>query len=978
MGPPAGSRCSPTFMSECCGFSESLAPEEMGIHLQQHFAHQEVCNASNVSRAQLRKDENNQDKKIGPKAESEQPSEAASHKLRRSNQTQQILELEFAKEQRLGRQVEIERITFLIDRVKRNPSAHCSPGCTLNDLYLMLDNIYLAPLPSLRILDCFSSPSLASGSSSATFTSPAASGSSVKQIDVEESSRAFNANISKFLFTAADEVRQSFPVEITAESFPVEDTAEFLPVETTAEFCLVEDSNSDSDHETDLKEEVLERRRLILKKKVLSKFDVIMVSKGCVFECFVAAFKKSKLTFQDELGDHQFDVKTLREFCAEEFLRVDGKFDEWSCHDEPEFSPEDGVHKFAKIVQTGSGDGWVPEDVIFVIIAHLFKLTVSVHHESGLSLCESTWRSFKFDSDESPTYVDGCPVEGGRAIVELFMDDSKDRPTTFSLLSPKRDEFELTSSGTEDDDASDSIGKCSVMPAPAPPPPPGGSSTATRESIYAKYEKAMESFSSIEWNVDVHRKSTPDSGSGIFALRDIPADVCIALYQGNVVDSAGNIVIECPHTKSLFAQHPLAIRPFSASHCATIMSRREEHMVDGSHHACTTFDSTKDRSNLPWGALLNSSITSFSANCKIKWFPSPHFASHRTKFNKSDHVGFIYTKRLIRKREQFLWKYSVAQWYRTEAESDSDSSTESLAIAPTRALYPPSPLAPALPQAHFSAPAVAPKRVLAQPQPPAPALPPAPTLAASLPAPAVAPKRALAQSRPAPPVTPPAPTLPASLPAPAVAPKRALAQPQLPSAFRCEGCECISPCASLKNCLTPQLFSKKRGILPAPAIAPKRALAQPQPQAPSLPPAPTLPASLPAPAVAPKRALAQKRAYHPAPSIFDGTGVNGGGGGALDPAPPALYRNSKHALAQPQLPSAFRCEGCECISPCASLKNCLTPQLFSKKRGSPDVALHDKENSRCDGCKCLTPCPTLKNCLTPQNNLYKRLIKPKF
>ena len=82
----------------------------------------------------------------------------------------------------------------------------------------------------------------------------------------------------------------------------------------------------------------------------------------------------------------------------------------------------------------------------------------------------------------------------------------------------------------------------------------------------------------------------------------------------------------------------------------------------------------------------------------------------------------------------------------------------------------------------------------------------------------------------------------------------------------------------------------------------------------------------------------------------------------------------------------IRCEGCKCVSPCASLKHCLTPQIAMPKRRAsmqanvqvlPVQTEEAEAPIRCEGCKCVSPCASMKHCLTPQTTLPKRKVKVK-
>lgn len=91
----------------------------------------------------------------------------------------------------------------------------------------------------------------------------------------------------------------------------------------------------------------------------------------------------------------------------------------------------------------------------------------------------------------------------------------------------------------------------------------------------------------------------------------------------------------------------------------------------------------------------------------------------------------------------------------------------------------------------------------------------------------------------------------------------------------------------------------------------------------------------------------------------------------------------------------FRCTGCVCINPCPSLKHCLSAQILPFKRRAVVVTAYPaetaKENSlakqlcapcdiessgRVQGCKCINPCSSSKNCLTPKEGLPQRTRLP--
>jgi hypothetical protein len=97
------------------------------------------------------------------------------------------------------------------------------------------------------------------------------------------------------------------------------------------------------------------------------------------------------------------------------------------------------------------------------------------------------------------------------------------------------------------------------------------------------FNKCMESFKRIKWNVDVHRKDSPGAGKGIFCLRPIKKSNCVALYPGNLVDDKGTVVVPCPSTRSLFMRFPIVQRPFSRGHGVNVNSVACPHVliVDG-------------------------------------------------------------------------------------------------------------------------------------------------------------------------------------------------------------------------------------------------------------------------------------------------------------------------------------------------------------------------------------------------------------
>jgi len=100
---------------------------------------------------------------------------------------------------------------------------------------------------------------------------------------------------------------------------------------------------------------------------------------------------------------------------------------------------------------------------------------------------------------------------------------------------------------------------------------------------YDGFNKCMESFKRIKWNVDLHRKDSPDKGKGIFMLTRVLKTDCLACYPGHLVDDKGTVVVSCPLTESLFARLPIVNRPYSRGHGVYVNSVACPHVliVDG-------------------------------------------------------------------------------------------------------------------------------------------------------------------------------------------------------------------------------------------------------------------------------------------------------------------------------------------------------------------------------------------------------------
>jgi hypothetical protein len=139
LGPPAGSDCSPVFMSECCGFTAIVNEDDIlpCVALDRHFQMQ-VSNFKGLSRekaAKFRKDE------LKKERDASELSSLPTVSRSSPSQSQLIINLEIRKERRLVRSQEIERLTWLIARAKERQDA-----VKQDQWQLQLDLLYEAPL----------------------------------------------------------------------------------------------------------------------------------------------------------------------------------------------------------------------------------------------------------------------------------------------------------------------------------------------------------------------------------------------------------------------------------------------------------------------------------------------------------------------------------------------------------------------------------------------------------------------------------------------------------------------------------------------------------------------------------------------------------------------------------------------------------------------------------------------------------------
>ena len=89
----------------------------------------------------------------------------------------------------------------------------------------------------------------------------------------------------------------------------------------------------------------------------------------------------------------------------------------------------------------------------------------------------------------------------------------------------------------------------SVSPVPSHSSPRTDQEGKRRERLYKPWHKTHESFNTIKWDRDIcRRESDTPAGKGIFALRNLRAGTCIALYWGHLVDENGLIQVSTNHT----------------------------------------------------------------------------------------------------------------------------------------------------------------------------------------------------------------------------------------------------------------------------------------------------------------------------------------------------------------------------------------------------------------------------------------------
>jgi hypothetical protein len=366
LGPPAGLKCSQVFMSECCGFpivcdenSQLLAGP-----LMNHFASQAAAsNVKALSRLESQRKAREEDKKNKElsnfQIKAAQDSKEVKHEAR-AQRAQAYLDLEFAKEKRKGRQEEINRLVYLISRAE-------SIGANTSVLRNELDIIYSSPIvihtPSS--LTDSSSPSFTQHSGAQTPFSP------VAKIDLAatQSPKATLAETTKTQqedALAAYEKAQAICAQKTqshTDTFSASTQPQatnvsaqhakqlqpLLPIQLITASSSASTLRQHHHHQqqqfqtsdvddkqlqprlqiqpiaTSSSASTLQHQQRAYRKLLNSVFCFETPPGGCLFECFVREFHDERLLYSKDGADHEFDVTSLREMVADEFVRMNGQ-----------------------------------------------------------------------------------------------------------------------------------------------------------------------------------------------------------------------------------------------------------------------------------------------------------------------------------------------------------------------------------------------------------------------------------------------------------------------------------------------------------------------------------------------------------------------------------------------------------------------------------------------------------------------------
>lgn len=626
MGPPAGAHCSAVFMSECCGFKaictmKEPEPAAYAEHFRRIEDGAEVSNVSGGSRRELAAARLVADKKDRSSAKSPSSDDVPSLRLLQNGQ---IIDIERAKEQRIVRQEEIERLKYLLVRHKDDNARTVTLQKQLDDMY---ECPWSTPSPSLlapatpsAVETPFSPvskiqlqvpppkkpstlaaapkpPSVHLGHAlPQALVSNVHAVSHVSDLDIQfVSNPQGDTNDSE---TATADDNDAIPVQsvlVAAAPAVVSDDSEFAVLLACArDVCRpgvihVQRGGNESNFTLAIAEARRERLWKAHRSTVLSKHEVEVIhSSFCIFSCFAEAFIKEEFKVYDSTTNTstQFDATVLKEMVSEEVELLNKATPSW---------------------RRGKGPLLLYE--IVTLLVNLFKLNVLI---------------FKYGVDEPGAIISDTPpnppadFQDGETIDRMIVRLMFEKPSsTIEVLWPTQSEFAFTDDeSSEKPTPSPAFVKPTVVKSPvvvnAGVAHETESDSDEKSQEPRNYETCMKSYRLIKWKRDVERRksSLPLAGKGLFAVRYLGSTVCVAAYPGNLVSDDGVVMQECPHTQSLFHAIPaLPQRPWSASHCAKIKGRRSNLMVDGTHHACSDFDNWTNRNNLPWGSCLNSSVT---------------------------------------------------------------------------------------------------------------------------------------------------------------------------------------------------------------------------------------------------------------------------------------------------------------------------------------------------------------------------------
>jgi hypothetical protein len=385
LGPPAGSKCSQVFMSECCGFPIVCDDHSQLLTgpLMNHFVSQAAAsNVKALSRLDSQRKAKEEDRKNKEahsfQNKAAQESKEVKHEAR-AQRAQAYLDLEIAKEKRKGRQEEIDRLVYLISRAE-------IIGANTSVLRNELDTIYASPI----VIQMSSTPT---GSASSSFSqrSGAQTPFSPLATPTDSSSSSFSQHsgaktpfspVAKIALTATQsptatraeamksaqedalaayekaqaicaQKMQSQTETLSASPQPqardldaqhlqpVKPQLRILPIATSPCASMLQQQQflvEDLDAEQLLPQlqfqpiatvscassSVSQQQKRAYRKLLNSVFSFETPPGGCLFECFVREFHDERLLYTKDDAEHEFDVTSLREMVADEFIRMNG------------------------------------------------------------------------------------------------------------------------------------------------------------------------------------------------------------------------------------------------------------------------------------------------------------------------------------------------------------------------------------------------------------------------------------------------------------------------------------------------------------------------------------------------------------------------------------------------------------------------------------------------------------------------------